>query len=1217
MEMSLPVTYQPHPLSAQGRAVLASRWEAGRTIRAHLLAAGVDPHREIVVRHNGRLLPVGEWDRVCPVPGELIQVEATVSGGDDGSNPIVAILSIVVMVFATWAAPSLLGAIGVEATTTTLAMAKAAIFVAGNLVIGALFRPSQASSASESAESASPTYSLAGGSNRLRPYEPLPVVMGNHRIFPDYGAKPYTEFEGDEQYLYQVFNFGLGDLSISDLRIGNTLLSTYAGVEITRAENGVLPGFWGNVDSSEGAALSAAAGWIVRTTGLETTRIAVDLVGTFFFANKKGGLSEHSATFALEYSVAGANAWQPFIPDDYVEVTHYWAYGFYSSSPVDPYYDDAGNYVDNGWVSVWIQESYDSNTDPGAHVDGEGDGHGRLWRWLPLGADPHPVSAYNGSTNTLTLAGASSKPQRRTVVRTVPSGQYDVRARRTSPDDTDSKFQSATDWTVMRSYQEGAADYTDQTVIGIRIKASGQLNGALEQLSAHAVVSTWVWTGSAWARQPTTNPAWWYLALARGYKNPYGRLCWGGGLTDAQIDIEGLKAWAAFCEAESLSFSAVFDQSQTLADALQTIARCGMASPSWASGKLGVVWDAPNQAPVMAFGMANICKGGFEVAYVTDNLADEIVVNYTDRHKNWESNQVRVTVPGTVGTPVKSSSVDLMGCTTNAHAAKFANALAAQQYYRRRNITWETDMEGFVCQRGDVVILSHDLTQWGYSGRLVAVEGVNITLSKPVPRSGTTDYLMIQSPDGETEMIILDPASGDTDTLTLPSPLTLQPGYGAVDHKWYFSPLPTPGKKVKITSVQPLSETRIRLTATDEDPAYYAAWNGTFTEPPRQSLLSEPVRVDNLLLVTLPLVVEMRPVHRVTVAWTPHGAIESHTVRAWLDDVLYQTWTGIKEAVLDLDIGQAAGVLRVEVTPIGLRGPGAPVSGTLALGALPVPPAPLSVQLYATPDELGQVSRARVKVTFDSAGTVPVAGLLLFFAAFPYENRAAVASGGTGPTLTLASTDILHTGTVTVLAGSTPGRIVTRTAGDPYDTTINHGGRWWARLPGGEWKKCTGLDALALLFDPPHEIAPSAGMLMEYAEIAWADNRQGDAKVAILHSGSGAYEIIRWDQLDQDGPTGAFRLLGCERGAEGTTPINADGNVLHYYPAPGAGTAVARFPAEVFAESSALQFVGETDVDLSVPAGYYAAGSAAVYATTADGNYLRSAIVPVTYGGPL
>lgn len=98
----------------------------------------------------------------------------------------------------------------------------------------------------------------------------------------------------------------------------------------------------------------------------------------------------------------------------------------------------------------------------------------------------------------------------------------------------------------------------------------------------------------------------------------------------------------------------------------------------------------------------------------------------------------------------------------------------------------------------------------------MAVNGATITLNKLIARSGTTDYLMIQAPNGETEIVVLDPASGDTDTLTLPAALTLQDGYGPVDHKWYFSPLPTPGKKVKITSVQPLSETRIRLTATDE-----------------------------------------------------------------------------------------------------------------------------------------------------------------------------------------------------------------------------------------------------------------------------------------------------------------------------------------------------------------------------------------------------------------
>ena len=139
---------------------------------------------------------------------------------------------------------------------------------------------------------------------------------------------------------------------------------------------------------------------------------------------------------------------------------------------------------------------------------------------------------------------------------------------------------------------------------------------------------------------------------------------------------------------------------------------------------------------------------------------------------------------------------------------------------------------------------------------------------------------------------------------------------------------------------------------------------------------------------------------------------------------------------------------------------------------------------------------------------------------------------------------------------------------------------------------------------------------MEFVEISWADNRQGDAKVAMIQDGAN-YEIVRWGQMDQDRPGGAMHLLNCERGAEGTTPISADGKRLHYFPAPGSGTTIARFPAEVFTATGELQFVGEADVDFSVPAGYYAAGSAAVYSTTADGNFIRSPIVPVTYGGPL
>ncbi|MFZ4537811.1 host specificity factor TipJ family phage tail protein, partial [Propionivibrio sp.] len=980
---ALTVTYSPHPYLSIDRQVLPAQWSAGRTVREYLVACGVDTHREIVIRIDGRLLTVAEWDTVCPSPGDIINVEGVVSGsgGEGGSNPIAMILMIAVMFVAPHLAVMMNGVGGLAtvtaagALTMTGTLVAGVISMAGNMIISALFRPSQPSAAAAvtgQGGAESPTYSLSGGSNRMRPYEPLAVLMGNHRIFPDYGSKPYTEYEGDDQYLYQVFNFGIGDLALSDLRIGETPLADYQGVTLTRAANGVLPGFYGNVDTTEGAELTYATGWVKRTSGTETTRLAVDIAGTFFRSNDEGGIEERSADINVEYSVKDANAWQSFIPTEYAPITHYWAKGYTQTTVTE-----ASRYfsvVTRDWidipktsVSVWVQKGFDPNLSASAHANGDAadydfgwnyiaviansmsgdDGTSAsstpalTWQWVAVGADPHPASPYNASTNTLTLSGSSTKVQRKTLSREVPSGQYDIRVRRASADETDIRSTSTVGWQVLRSYQEGIADYTNQTVLGVKIKASGQLNGALQQLSALATQSAAVWTGSDWAVQATTNPAWWYLNFILGYRDSAGRLLYGCGLTLSQVDVEAIKAWAVFCTANGLSFSAVLDRQQNAADVMMMIARCGFASPSWASGKLGIVWDAPNQTPVMAFGMSNICKGSFEVAYVTESPADEIVVSYTNRNNNWQQDQVRVTVPGTVGTPLRPSTMDLMGCTTNLMAAKFANAMAAQQVYRRRMVTWETDFEGFVCQRGDVVILSHDLTQWGYSGRLVEVDGGVLTLDRAVPRSGSTDHLMLQAPDGSTQMINVAAGEGEVVTLTLPSEYLLQTGYPAVDHKWYFSPLPTPGKKVKIVSVQPLSESRIRLIATDEDAEYYAAWDGVFTAPAVQTrLLQNGVAVSNLKLTLYQIVIDNFQVNRVTAIWSQRGETQSCIVRAWLDGVLFNTWSGVVGASLDIDLAALGGTLSVEVTPVGPSGNGVSVTASLLLSLLPAPTAP-------------------------------------------------------------------------------------------------------------------------------------------------------------------------------------------------------------------------------------------------------------------------------------
>ncbi|MEY2632171.1 MAG: hypothetical protein RIR00_825, partial [Pseudomonadota bacterium] len=245
----LDVVFHPTAVGAAGRAVLACPWVPGRTVREHVAAAGVDPHLEIVIRVDGVLLTAAEWDSVIPDPGQLINVDAAAGqfGGDGGSNPIQAVLSIALMIAAPAIGGALAGAFGVSGTAFTLfgqaitwsGMLGAAAMLGGNMLIGAIFKPAAPAltNASASAAQASPTYSLSGGSNSLRLYEPLPLVLGSTRVFPDYLSKPFTEYHGEDQYLYQIFCFGVGDYVLSDFRIGETPITDYSDVTITRAVN--------------------------------------------------------------------------------------------------------------------------------------------------------------------------------------------------------------------------------------------------------------------------------------------------------------------------------------------------------------------------------------------------------------------------------------------------------------------------------------------------------------------------------------------------------------------------------------------------------------------------------------------------------------------------------------------------------------------------------------------------------------------------------------------------------------------------------------------------------------------------------------------------------------------------------------------------------------------------------------------------------------------
>ena len=759
--MDLKIVHSPHPiLAAADREITIVDCDTISPLSFYLRGIkDIDHH---VVSLNDKVIDAGLWNVIVPRHGDLIAVRAIAKGGDS-SNPaqIVATLALVALAVATGgvAAPALSASLGVTSAAGVAAVGAAitgAVMIAGTMVLGTIFPPPNPdlSFGQGRGGAGSPTYSLSGGSNRARLFAPLPLVVGQHRISPDMGAKTFVEFQSDAQFLYQVFNFGWSDLTLSDYRIGNTPLGDYNEVQTEESDGtGALTIFPGNVDSVAGVFLDYDDGWTTKTGSLTTTKIAIDITGTLYRIGDQE-VETRTVDISMEYRLVGAGSWSTFL--------------------------DAGN--------------------------------------------------------TVTLSNDSTKPLRLTYIKDgLASGQYEVRVKRGTLDETDPRNISMITFSQMRSYQPDEGDYTGQKRVAMVIRATGQINGQVQQFSALASSSIPVWNGSTWADGPTSNPAWIFLWIARGKVINSIRV-FGGGIPDSKIDIEALKEWGTWCNTENFTCNLVFDRSMSVNEMLSIVARCGEASISWASGKLSVIWMAGGQPSVQMFGMNNIVFESFRVDYTTGKVADEIVCQFINPDLDWQTDTVRAIVPG-VTNPVNPVNIELMGVTNKELAGRIASFMAASQKYHRKKISWETDIEGLVCTRGDVVTLSHDLTSWGASGRLISGTASVLVLSREVYiASGETYYISVRHPDGTTETRTVATAGPvSTDTITLGQDLSFSPDADTnnlpMDYTWVFDPKATPGRLVKIIEIAPLNQYQVRITAIEEVSAYYLADNYTYTTP--------------------------------------------------------------------------------------------------------------------------------------------------------------------------------------------------------------------------------------------------------------------------------------------------------------------------------------------------------------------------------------------------
>lgn len=797
----------PHPLMLDGQRNVVWEARAGESLYAILQrnVPELDGQRwEVCI--GGRSVERHLWHHVYPKQGQVIEVRG---GVGRSALALVAVLALTYFTFGFGAATAGMWGAGAVAGSFG-ALAAAGVYMAGSMLINKVLAPKQPKVDNRQQD---PVHSISGARNQLRLYEPYPLLFGRAQITPDLLSKPYTWYEGNDQFLGLLLSAGINVGRIEALYNGDTPLSNYEGVQVYHAGYSQMPEqtipLYSNADTIDGAELTKDKAWVQRTTSADTVRIQIN----------------------LEYVLGGTGTSGK---------------SYYVSETVEAQYRPAGT-----------------------------------TNWQPLASQTFRSDRFD--------------VRRATLARDVARGQYDVRVRMLGQGNYDGKNTQKNDfqWTQLTSVQADDADYTGIARSGVRIKATGQLNGTPDELRGVAFAAPIPeWSGTAWVTKESSNPGAQCLAYARGiWAGPL--LLAGMALADAQIDIESWKAFSLHCAANGYTYDFYVKEARSHTDVLAPIARAGFGEITWAGGRLGVVWAAQEQPLSGVVAMPTIKKGTFQVDYTLANAADGIEYTYIDS-TDWQAKTLRVPAPG-VDIMLNPAQVSGEGVSTEQHAARAARWHLAQHLYQYKDIGYSTDIEHLSYQRLSLLALQHDLTQWGYGGRVQGASGtvgaMTLLLDEPVPAPAAGNaYIGLRIPGERVYRVLrVQPFSGTSNSITLADPWPADaaipgadPDNPAHDTIWVYDFRQTPGYRVRVTSIEPEPDLKgAAVRVVPEGPEFWDyVLTGHYIPAPNQSLLQTRPVASNLRVTEQQVVQGNTTFTELTATFDVTGPVGTTIVRA-------------------------------------------------------------------------------------------------------------------------------------------------------------------------------------------------------------------------------------------------------------------------------------------------------------------------------------------------
>jgi sulfur carrier protein ThiS len=824
----------------------------------------------IVASVDGHAVPSDWWAHVRPKTGVVLRAVPQGGGGDKDVTRSVLLIGVSIASAGVAAAAASAGygafAQGALGAVTSLV---------GRQLINEVAPPARPNDRGGGISDEAPTFSIQGARNKLNPYGVVPRVYGTHRVVPPYAAKPFTEVDGDDQYLRLLFVWGYGPLLLDNVRIGETAIEDYEDVEIESVQgfsgDGVPRLYSDTVDEqSLSIQLDESDGFQTRTTNSGADELSIDITfpNGLFRLNSDGSTSSLTVQVSIEFAVKDSNNWLAGGPKSVSSQT--------ATVPTA----ESGDNSDAAFT-VKARQRHNVMIDrgdgsvrfaSGANTGGFGASPEAppppLWGYkvaevtsvsdgtlenLVNVSNPSGVTGFNVTQGTnsddidvasgsipatiIVTTEATRNPVRRNMRFRVPAGdegkQFDVRLRRDTADRTDNTEVDTVVWSKLRAIENQSPVNMDGVALtALRIRATDQLNGIIDQFNG--VVSSILPDKdsgpNSFVSSVSTTAASAFRDVLTGDANEYA-------VSTSRVDDDKLLEWAQFSIDNELDFWFVFDKETTVADALDKIAASARASKTLVDGKWSVTIDQKQDTPKALVTPRNARNMSMERRYVdkihairarfpnrdADYQTDEIIVYNDDYNADGSGGKTAAT---------RFERMDFPGLTSEKEIYRTARYFLAVDELRPETYTFDMDIEYLAFKRGDRIQYADDavLISSGYGRVKATVQDTNsdtteFTLDGEINLTGGDDIVArYRQADGTVqERDLVDPGTNTTtDTFTFDTPVS-SANAPAVDDLVVIGVSTEETTPLLVQSIRPTDDFNAKITAKNYDSAVYDA----------------------------------------------------------------------------------------------------------------------------------------------------------------------------------------------------------------------------------------------------------------------------------------------------------------------------------------------------------------------------------------------------------